>query len=50
MLLAFGSRMAAGFVNGLSFMEIYLRRLTAAVFIGIGIYFIITYLLEIKLF
>lgn len=50
LLLAFGSRMAAGFISGLNFMEIYLRRLTAAVFIGIGVYFIITYLLEIKLF
>lgn len=50
LLLAYGSRYAAGFVKGLSIMERYLRRLTAAVFIGIGIYFTVTYLLGISLF
>ncbi|MDY6823670.1 MAG: aromatic aminobenezylarsenical efflux permease ArsG family transporter [Thermodesulfobacteriota bacterium] len=45
LLLASGTRYAAGFVRGLTFMERYLRRLTAAVFIGIGVYFTITYLL-----
>jgi len=50
MLIAYGSRMAAGFVKGLTFMECYLRRLTAGVFIGIGIYFTITYLFKFDLF
>ncbi|MFP4226619.1 MAG: aromatic aminobenezylarsenical efflux permease ArsG family transporter [Desulfobacterales bacterium] len=43
LLLAYGTRAAAGFVRGLTAMERYLRRLTAAVFIGIGIYFTVTY-------
>lgn len=50
LLLGYGSRMASGFLNGLTFMEYYLRRLTAAVFVGIGIYFIITYLLGMDIF
>ncbi|MDZ7832060.1 MAG: aromatic aminobenezylarsenical efflux permease ArsG family transporter [Desulfobacterales bacterium] len=43
LLLAYGTRAAAGFVRGLTAMERYLRRITAAVFIGIGIYFTVTY-------
>ncbi|MFO7838553.1 MAG: aromatic aminobenezylarsenical efflux permease ArsG family transporter [Desulfosalsimonadaceae bacterium] len=43
LLLAYGTRAAAGFVRGLTAMERYLRRLTAAVFVGIGIYFTWTY-------
>jgi hypothetical protein len=42
-LLAYGTRAAAAFIKGLTFMERYLRRLTAVVFIGIGIYFTVTY-------
>ena len=43
LLLAYGTRAAAGFVRGLTAMERYLRRLTAAIFVGIGIYFTWTY-------
>ena len=43
LLLAYGTRAAAGFVRGLTAMELYLRRITAALFIGIGIYFTVTY-------
>ncbi|MFP4533918.1 MAG: aromatic aminobenezylarsenical efflux permease ArsG family transporter [Desulfobacterales bacterium] len=43
LLLAYGTRAAAGFVRGLTAMERYLRRITAAVFVGIGIYFTVTY-------
>lgn len=43
LLLAYGTRLAAGFLKGLTAMELYLRRLTAAVFILIGIYFTATY-------
>ncbi len=43
LLLAYGTRAAAGFVRGLTAMERYLRRLTAVVFVGIGIYFTVTY-------
>ncbi|HMA85399.1 MAG TPA: aromatic aminobenezylarsenical efflux permease ArsG family transporter [Desulfosalsimonadaceae bacterium] len=43
LLLSYGTRAAAAFIKGLTFMERYLRRLTAAVFIGIGIYFTVTY-------
>lgn len=50
LLLAYGSWMAAGFVNGLAVMERYLRRLTAAVFILVGLSFTLTYLLGIELF
>jgi len=50
LLLAYGSRLASGFVNGLNYMELYLRRLTAVVFIGLGVYFTMTYLFEIDLF
>ncbi|MFO7760459.1 MAG: aromatic aminobenezylarsenical efflux permease ArsG family transporter [Desulfobia sp.] len=49
MLLAYGTRAAAAFIKGLTFMERYLRRLTAAVFIGIGIYFSVTYTFGISL-
>jgi len=49
LLLAYGTRAAAGFVRGLTAMERYLRRLTAAVFIGIGIYFTVTYTLGLTL-
>ncbi len=42
-VIGFSARAAARFVNGLSMIERYLRRMTAAVFIGIGIYFTITY-------
>ena len=49
MLLAYGTRAAAAFIKGLTFMERYLRRLTAAVFIGIGIYFTMTYTFGISL-
>ncbi len=47
LLLAFGTRFAARFVRGLTAMEKHLRRLTAVVFIGIGIYFTLKYLLEV---
>jgi cytochrome c biogenesis protein CcdA len=50
LLLSTGSRYAAGFIRGINAMERHLRRLTAAVFIGIGIYFTITYSLGIRLF
>jgi len=43
LLLSYGTRAAAAFIKGLTLMESYLRRLTAAVFIGIGIYFTVTY-------
>lgn len=43
LLLAYGTRAAAVFVRGLTAMERYLRRLTAAVFVGIGIYFTVIY-------
>src|SRR6056297_2450111 len=49
LLLSYGTRAAAGFIKGLSVMERYLRRVTAAVFIGIGIYFTLTYALGIRL-
>ncbi|MFO7753334.1 MAG: aromatic aminobenezylarsenical efflux permease ArsG family transporter [Desulfobacteraceae bacterium] len=49
LILASGTRYASGFLRGLSVMERYLRRLTAAVFIGIGIYFTIVYLFGISL-
>jgi cytochrome c biogenesis protein CcdA len=43
MLLACGTRAASRFIKGLAAMERYLRRLTAAVFIGVGIYFTVAY-------
>ena len=49
LLLSYGTRAAAAFIKGLTFMERYLRRLTAAVFIGIGIYFTMTYTFGISL-
>lgn len=49
LLLAYGTRAAAGFIKGLSVMERHLRRLTAAVFIGIGMYFTLTYTFGISL-
>ncbi len=49
LLLAFGARYASRFIKGLTFIEGYLRRLTAVVFIGIGLYFTITYLFGINL-
>jgi len=48
-LLAFSARFAGQFVKGLTLIERYLRRLTASVFIGIGSYFTITYLMGIDL-
>ncbi len=50
LLMAFGARFASRFINGLTLVERYLRRLTAIVFIGIGIYFMITYLFGVNLF
>ena len=44
-LIAFSARFASQFVKGLTFIELYLRRLTATVFIGIGLYFTISYLI-----
>jgi hypothetical protein len=38
------------FIQGLSVIERCLRRLTAAVFIAIGVYFTIVYTLELNLF
>jgi len=49
-LLAFGARFASRFINGLTFVERYLRSLTAVIFIGFGVYFTITYLIGINLF
>lgn len=43
-LLAFGARVASSYIQGLTFIERYLRRLTAIVFIGVGVYFTFTYL------
>jgi len=48
-LLAFSARFAAKFIDGLSLIETYLRRATAVVFIGIGVYFTFTYTLGIDL-
>jgi cytochrome c biogenesis protein CcdA len=48
-LLAFSARIAAQLIHGLTFIERYLRRLTAVVFIALGIYFTITYLIGIDL-
>lgn len=48
--LDFSARLASKFIQGLSVVERYLRRLTAAVFIGIGFYFTIVYTLELNLF
>jgi len=48
LLLSYGTRAAAAFIKGLTFMERYLRRLTAAVFIGIGIYFTVIYTFGIQ--
>ena len=47
--MAFGVRFASRFIKGLTFVERYLRRLTAIIFIGIGVYFIITYLFGLNL-
>lgn len=49
-LLAFSARFAAHFIKSLTWIERYLRRLTACVFIGIGIYFTLSYTLGIDLF
>ena len=48
-LLSFGARFASRFLQGLTFIERYLRRLTALVFICIGVYFTITYLFGMDL-
>ncbi len=48
--LAFSARMASKFIQGLSVVERYLRRLTAMVFIAIGVYFTIVYTLALNLF
>ncbi|MFZ5565164.1 MAG: sulfite exporter TauE/SafE family protein, partial [Thermodesulfobacteriota bacterium] len=48
-LLAFSVRFAGNFVKGLSFVERYLRWLTAVIFIGMGVYFTITYLIGFDL-
>jgi cytochrome c biogenesis protein CcdA len=48
-LLAYSARFAAGFIKGVTLVEQYLRRLTAAIFMVIGIYFSITYLMGIDL-
>lgn len=48
-LLAYSARFAANFIKGVTLVEQYLRRLTAALFVAIGIYFTITYLLGIDL-
>lgn len=50
LVLAFSVRLAGKFIQGLSVAERYLRRLTAAVFIAIGFYFTIVYVLELNLF
>lgn len=47
LVLGHGSRLASRFVKGMTVLEGYLRRLTAAVFIGIGSYFTLKYLLEV---
>ena len=49
-LMAFGARFASRFLQGLTYIERYLRRLTAVIFICIGAYFTITYLFDINLF
>lgn len=46
-LLAYSARFAANFIKGLTWIEKYLRRLTAAIFIIIGLYFTITYLIGV---
>jgi cytochrome c biogenesis protein CcdA len=48
--LAFSARLAGKFIQGLSIIERHLRRLTAVVFIAIGVYFTIVYTLELNLF
>jgi cytochrome c biogenesis protein CcdA len=50
LFLAFSARLASKFIQGLSVVERYLRRLTAAVFIAIGFYFTIVYTLELNFF
>ncbi|MFP3983634.1 MAG: aromatic aminobenezylarsenical efflux permease ArsG family transporter [Desulfurivibrionaceae bacterium] len=47
LVLGHGSRLASRFVKGITVLEGYLRRLTAVVFIGIGGYFTLKYLLEV---
>lgn len=49
LILAFSARMAAKFISGLTLVEKYLRRATATLFIGIGIYFTVVYTLGIEL-
>jgi cytochrome c-type biogenesis protein len=50
LVLAFSARLAGKFIRGLNVVERYLRWLTAAVFIAIGVYFTIVYTLELNLF
>ncbi len=47
LVIGHGSRLASRFVKGISVLENYLRYLTAVVFIGIGCYFMLKYLLEV---
>ena len=50
LVLGYGSRMASSYLNGIAHMEKYLRILTALVFVGVGVYFSLNYLLGISLF
>lgn len=47
LLLAFGTRLASRFLRGITIIERYLRWFTAVIFIGIGVYFILKYLLGV---
>jgi hypothetical protein len=49
LLLAFSARFAARFIHGLTFIERYLRWLTAVAFMALGIDFTATYLIGFDL-
>jgi cytochrome c-type biogenesis protein len=50
MIIVYSTRMAARFFRKLSVVERWFRRITGVVFVGIGIYFILTYLFGVILF
>jgi cytochrome c-type biogenesis protein len=50
MIIVYSTRMAARFFRKLSVVERWFRRITGVVFVGIGLYFIMTYLFGVILF
>jgi cytochrome c-type biogenesis protein len=50
MIIVYSTRMAARFFRKLSIVERWFRRITGVVFVGIGLYFIMTYLFGVILF